>query len=501
MSEGKSCYIVTVGGGKCLDNKGPNKVLDCLPNNNKSQQWIVEPSDQPNVVAFKSCEDGLYLRNNNPRAVSGAPIGMGEKQFWTLEQGRNPGSCLIRSNACEIGKSYLNDFQGLYRDNNKVHMWQMEKPLQFWLDWYLLDANNAPFNPIEATSGTADLEEREKKLAEREERVKDAEQKSDALAEREASVKNAEDEVAKQKDDLQKREESTKKSEEETAKQKDDLQKRKEATKKSEEETAKQQEELEKRAESTKKSEDDNAKKQEELQEREDAIKKREAEAAKREEESQAKTSEPKSGAVQKNDDSSEVNQRSKDLEKQEAEVKKREEQVAKQEEEMKRRASQFASGEKTKANGDEQQKAAELEKREASVNKRERDAAKKEEDLRKRASKLEKVKKAQSQPQAARGEASAGTAASKHAMELLKAENERLVLKGENDILKLQMKVKDLEHELEKTKHAAADKSIMRPSKAINYGCGHKAYPPPRKIEKRIVGIMYEGLEYHTAP
>ncbi|KAK5729368.1 hypothetical protein LTR17_011998 [Elasticomyces elasticus] len=423
MSEGKSCYIVTVGGGKCLDNKGPNKVLDCLPNTTKSQQWIVEPSDQPNVVAFKSCEDGLYLRNNNPRAVSGAPIGMGEKQLWTLEQGRNPGSCLIRSNACEIGKSYLNDFQGLYRDNNKVHMWQMEKSLQFWLDWYLLDANNAPFNPIEASSGTGDLEAREKKLAEREEQVKDAEQKSGALAE------------------------------------------------------------------------------QQELQEREDAIKKREVEAAKREEESQAKASEPKSEVVQKNDNSSEVDQRFKDLEKKEVEVKKREEQVAKQEEELKRRASQSSSGEQAKANGDDQQKAADLEKREASVNKRERDAAKKEDELRKRASELEKAKKSQSQPQAARGEPSAGTAASKHAIELLKAENERLVLKGENDSLKLQMKVKDLEHELEKTKHAAADKSIMRPSKAINYGCGHKAYPPPRKIEKRIVGIMYEGLEYHTAP
>ncbi|KAK3647432.1 hypothetical protein LTR22_013725 [Elasticomyces elasticus] len=480
MSEGKSCYIVTVGGGKCVDNKGPNKVLDCLPNTTKSQQWIVEPSDQPNVVAFKSCEDGLYLRNNNPRAVSGAPIGMGEKQLWTLEQGRNPGSCLIRSNACEIGKSYLNDFQGLYRDNNKVHMWQMEKSLQFWLDWYLLDANNAPFNPIEASSGTADLEEREKKLAEREEQVKDAEQKSDALAEREASVKKTEDEVAKQKDDLQKREE---------------------ATQKSEEETAKQQEDLEKRAESTKKSEDDNAKKQEELQEREAAIKKRESEAAKREEESQAKTSEPKSEAVQKKVDTSDVDQKSKDLDKKEAEVKKREEQVAKQEADLRRRASQSASSEQTKTNGNDQQKAAELEKREDSVSKRERDAAKKEEDLRKRASELEKAKKSQSQHQAARGEASAGTAASKHAMELLKAENERLVLKGENDTLKLQMKVKDLEHELEKTKHAAADKSIMRPSKAINYGCGHKAYPPPRKIEKRIVGIMYEGLEYHTAP
>ncbi|KAK5737321.1 hypothetical protein LTR17_006738 [Elasticomyces elasticus] len=462
MSEGKSCYIVTVGGGKCLDNKGPNKVLDCLPNTTKSQQWIVEPSDQPNVVAFKSCEDGLYLRNNNPRAVSGAPIGMGEKQLWTLEQGRNPGSCLIRSNACELGKSYLNDYQGLYRDNNTVHMWQMEKSLQFWLDWYLLDANNALFNPIEASSGTADLEAREKKLAEREEQLKGAEQKSDALAEREASVKKTEDEVARQKDDLQKREE---------------------ATKKSEEETAKQQEDLEKRAESTKKGEDDNVKKQEELQKREDAIKQSEAEAVKREEGLQAKASEPASDATQKKEDTSDFDQKSKDLKKKEAEVKKWEEQVAKQEEDLKKRQSQSAV------------------KREASVNKRERDATKKEEDLRKRASELEKAKKSQSQPQAARGEASAGTAASKHTIELLKAENERLVLKGENDTLKLQMKVKDLEHELEKTKHAAADKSIIRPSKAINYGCGHKAYPPPRKIEKRIVGIMYEGLEYHTAP
>lgn len=48
---------------------------------------------------------------------------MGEKQWWILEKGKNPGSCLIRSKACTTGNSYLNDFNGRYQDRNYVHMW------------------------------------------------------------------------------------------------------------------------------------------------------------------------------------------------------------------------------------------------------------------------------------------------------------------------------------------------------------------------------------------
>ncbi len=126
MSEQKAFYIVTVAGGKCLENTARG-VLDCLPkDSNKSQHWVVEAGEEANTVAFKNVADGQYLRNNEPNKINWGKIGVGEKQWWTLEQGKTPGSCAIRSNACTSGKSYLNDFQGKYQDNNYVHMWQME---------------------------------------------------------------------------------------------------------------------------------------------------------------------------------------------------------------------------------------------------------------------------------------------------------------------------------------------------------------------------------------
>ena len=129
MPESNPFYIVTVAGGKCLSNTA-NGVLDCLPStdNSNQQHWTIETSgNDENTIAFKSCADGQYLRNNEPNKVNWGKIGMGsEKQWWTLEKGRTPGSCAIRSQACTVGASYLNDFQGKYQDRNYVHMWQME---------------------------------------------------------------------------------------------------------------------------------------------------------------------------------------------------------------------------------------------------------------------------------------------------------------------------------------------------------------------------------------
>jgi hypothetical protein len=131
MPPQNSFYIVTVSGGKCLENtQGPNGVLDCLPKaDSQKQQWVVETGENETTVAFKSCADGQYLRNNEPGKICWGKIGVGEKQWWTLEKGNTPGSCLIRSNAATSAPSYLNDFQGKYQDNNYVHMWQMEVSL------------------------------------------------------------------------------------------------------------------------------------------------------------------------------------------------------------------------------------------------------------------------------------------------------------------------------------------------------------------------------------
>ncbi|KAK3057482.1 hypothetical protein LTR09_001666 [Extremus antarcticus] len=269
MSEQKAFYIVTVAGGKCLENTARG-VLDCLPkDSNKSQHWVVEAGEEANTVAFKNVADGQYLRNNEPNKINWGKIGVGEKQWWTLEQGKTPGSCAIRSNACTSGKSYLNDFQGKYQDNNYVHMWQMEKSLEFWLTWYLKDAaDSASFNPTQAKanaeSDDSELKAREKAVAEKEEELKkmtaDQKSKSDtsdedlkarekALAEKDEELKKLiEDQKSKSDlsaEDLKAREKALTEKEEELKKleeqKKKDLEQREAALKKKEQELADQQ--------------------------------------------------------------------------------------------------------------------------------------------------------------------------------------------------------------------------------------------------------------------
>ena len=132
MSESPAFYIVTVAGGKCLENT-KDGVLNCVPKESDPQKWILEASDEdPNSFAIKSCSDGRYLINKNPTSINWAKIGMQEeKQLWTLEKGRFPRSCFIRSSACTAGASYLNDFNGEYKDNHYVHMWQMDVRQEF----------------------------------------------------------------------------------------------------------------------------------------------------------------------------------------------------------------------------------------------------------------------------------------------------------------------------------------------------------------------------------
>ncbi|KAK5166733.1 uncharacterized protein LTR77_008277 [Saxophila tyrrhenica] len=217
MSDQKAFYIVTVSGGKCLENtQTAQGVLDCLPkDNDKRQHWVLETGEEPNTVAFKSCADGQYLRNNEPNKINWGRIGVGEKQWWTLEGSPTPKSCLIRSNACTSGASYLNDFEGVYRDNNYVHMWQMVKAREYWLAWWIVDAeSSASFNPVlesgQAAAAAADsgkLEAREKTVAEKEEELKKLEnQRKKDIEQREAALKKNEQELTNQQATLKRRE-------------------------------------------------------------------------------------------------------------------------------------------------------------------------------------------------------------------------------------------------------------------------------------------------------
>lgn len=122
----------------------------------------------------------------------------------------------------------------------------------------------------------------------------------------------------------------------------------------------------------------------------------------------------------------------------------------------------------------DAEQKAKQLEEREAALKKKEQLFAEQEKAINKKADALS------TGAQKAVEKANPPEGASKHAIELLKAENEKL---------ELQLKVK----ELEQAQRTAIARVPANGRRAIEFNCGHKAYPPPRKLERKIVGIMYE--------
>ncbi|KAK3075371.1 hypothetical protein LTR53_001376 [Teratosphaeriaceae sp. CCFEE 6253] len=412
MGGDKAIYIVTVGGGKCLENTASaSGVLDCLPKpHSASQHWVLEPADTPNVVAFRSCADGRYLRNTEPAKISGARIGVGaERQWWTLERGATPGSCLIRSNACTAGQSYLNDFQGKYQDKNYVHMWQMEKSLEFWLNWYLVDADSASFNPVDGAAGqdSSELEKREKTLAEREERVKAAEGKSKAVAKREAAAKRREDEVARKERDLRSREA--------------ELAGKKQAPPAAQETTK--------------------AAGKDEAEKREAALRKREKDV------------------VAKEKEASQVEQKTKALGEEEAALTKREQDLAAREKATPKQANTSATRKPSPAKAEPAPP-----------------------------------------PKPQSPERAAGAASYKRDLDLLRAAHERLQTSSESTVRRLRGDAANLRQQLDKSRHAAESRMAVlgSHSKAIVWTCGHKAYPLPRKLERKVVGIVYEGLEYH---
>ncbi|KAK3070981.1 hypothetical protein LTR53_009490 [Teratosphaeriaceae sp. CCFEE 6253] len=450
MGGDKAFYIIAVGGGKCLENTtSASGVLDCLPKPaSKAQRWVLEPSpDEPNVVAFRSCEDGQYLRNTEPAKVSWARIGVGaERQWWTLERGATPGSCLIRSNACTAGQSYLNDFEGKYQDRNYVHMWQMEKTLEFWLNWYIVDADNAPFNPVDgaAEQSSKALEEREKSLAERAERVKDAEEKSQAVAKREAAAKKREDEVARQEKALQSREaelaaQKPPPAAPETAKPtgKDDAEQKEAALRKREKEVA-AREKVAAQAEQKAKS----------LKAQEVAVSKREKAVAGKEK------------------DAAQVEQKAQALRAKEAAVTQREQALA---------AREKAAAPPKQANTSATRKPS--------------------------PAKPEPAPAPPTAPQQPERAAGAGAGAAKRELELLQASHAQLQSSSEKEVRRLRSDAANLRQQLEKSRHAAESRMVVpgSRSKAIVWNCGHKAYPLPRKLERKVVGIIYEGLELHA--
>ena len=91
MSDGQVFYIVTVSGGQCLE-KTSAGLVDKDASNSDAQRWTLEYGTNENTVAFQNVSNGQYLFASNGAAYGKIDTSI-VKQWWTLEEGRSPGSC------------------------------------------------------------------------------------------------------------------------------------------------------------------------------------------------------------------------------------------------------------------------------------------------------------------------------------------------------------------------------------------------------------------------
>lgn len=192
--------------------------------------------------------------------------------------------------------------------------------------------------------------------------------------------------------------------------------------------------------------------------------------------------------------DGSDLAQKSEDLAAKETALKKREKELAEQEAAMKKGSvNNAASG-----GGD-------VGAKEAALKKREEELAKKEAELR------ERLKYNNAAAQDREEDNDSGTKStlgdesqSAGQLELLKAENENL---------KLKLRIQELEGQLKDSRKPSSKEDTCKPARpkapsSVNpgslgkkdpvvYECGHIAYPPPRKLRRHVVGMLYEGLDH----
>lgn len=157
-------------------------------------------------------------------------------------------------------------------------------------------------------------------------------------------------------------------------------------------------------------------------------------------------------------------------------------------------------------ANDASQQKNAELDAREAELLEKERDLAKREAKLAEQTSDANapvQNRTADEDPQRPDNKAADEGSQSASRIELLKAENENL---------KLNLKIQELEEQLKNARKSQADGNARERTNGnaishsppnnrgkgqpVVYECGHVAYPPPRKLRYHVVGMLYEGLD-----
>lgn len=79
------------------------------------QRWIVEYGDADSKVAVQSVANGEYLRCNFDAVTKNASIGMGEKYWWEVQDGRNPNT---RVKEYRSGCLMAPDPRGTYFDHD-----------------------------------------------------------------------------------------------------------------------------------------------------------------------------------------------------------------------------------------------------------------------------------------------------------------------------------------------------------------------------------------------
>ncbi|KAK4579848.1 hypothetical protein LTR86_000049 [Recurvomyces mirabilis] len=226
MPESTSFFIVAANGGMVAQ-KTPggiyNKIAD---HTNTAQRWTLEYGDEAGTkVAFQNVSNGQWLR-----ASSGAAAGkvdLGDKQWWTLEQGRAPGSCWIKCD--DYPDAFLCNSYANHTDNNLAYMWPKQLNWTHSMLWYFQDADAPGWTPKSYDAGVsanasansadaetlkqreADLKQKEEAVAAREEEQKQLEQKAAELKQKEQDISAREAALKKEVEQLDaKKKDSTK---------------------------------------------------------------------------------------------------------------------------------------------------------------------------------------------------------------------------------------------------------------------------------------------------
>ncbi|KAK3673917.1 hypothetical protein LTR78_006119 [Recurvomyces mirabilis] len=202
MPESTSFFIVAANGGMVAQ-KTPagiyNKIAD---HTNTAQRWTLEYGDEAGTkVAIQNVSNGQWLR-----ATSGAAAGkvdLGDKQWWTLEQGRAPGSCWIKCD--DYPDAFLCNSYANYTDNNLVYMWPKQLNWTHSMLWYFQDAGAPGWTPksyeaglpsANASANSADAETLKQREA-------DLNQKEQAVAARDEEQKQLEQKAAEEQKQLE----------------------------------------------------------------------------------------------------------------------------------------------------------------------------------------------------------------------------------------------------------------------------------------------------------